>query len=779
MTPSADGPAGIDPSSDVTGRGEALRAEIAAHNRRYHADDMPTISDADYDDLVRELRLLEEQFPALVPDGTPTAAVGAPPSATFAPVRHRVSMTSLDNAFSAEELGEWGEKVARRLTRDAGPDAVAEALDVAVGYCCELKIDGVAISLRYEDGRLVQGATRGDGQVGEDVTANVRTIADVPHHLPADAPRVLEVRGEVYMSLPAFGRLQEFQQDENRIKVEAGRKPTPVASNPRNAAAGSLRQKNAQVTARRELSMWCYQLGEVEGGPAFTSHKETLDQLAAWGFAVNPEHRLLETAADVAAYCDHWQHHRHDLSYEIDGAVVKVDDLARQAALGFTARAPRWAIAFKFPPEERTTVLRAIAVSVGRTGRVTPYAVLDPVFVGGVTVTRATLHNRAQVAAKDVREGDTVIVRRAGDVIPEVVGPVFDESHDARPVWEFPRYCPSSRPVELVQPEGEADTRCPDPLCPFKVAGHIEHFAGRGSMDIDGFGEQRIQLFLDLGLIRDVADIYSIDFDRLAELRRLITGWSSDALTEARSRTDRPKATWEEVVVPEDVVAARPEDDAISAGALPQGVIDGLVDDPARLKSVAATLGGLGDDGVANLRAGIEASRSRPLANLLVGLNIRHLGPSGSLALAQAFGHLTKIVEAPVEAMAAVDGVGSVIADSVQQWIADPLHIDLLDRLIAAGVNVDGPEVSTAPQTLLGKVIVVSGKLDGYTREEAEEAVTSRGGKSPGSVSKKTTALVLGESPGASKVAKAESLGVPVLDQAAFEQLLATGDLPA
>ena len=813
MTPSADGTAGTSSPSDGSAQAEKLRAEIAAHNRRYYTDDAPTISDADYDDLIRELRLLEEQFPDLVVDGTPTASVGAAPSATFAPVRHRIAMTSLDNAFSAEELVAWGEKVARRLARTAGAspgtpslfdtdsntdsttdsntdsnsnsdvvaaeaDDASSASEAAVGFCCELKIDGVAISLRYEDGVLVQGATRGDGQVGEDVTANVRTIADIPHRLPPGAPRVLEVRGEVYMSLPAFSRLQAFQQEENRVKVEAGRKPSPVASNPRNAAAGSLRQKNAAVTERRELSMWCYQLGEVEGGPAFTSHEETLGQLGEWGFAVNPERRLLKSAAGVAAYCDHWQHHRHELSYEIDGAVVKVDDLARQAALGFTARAPRWAIAYKFPPEERTTVLRAIAVSVGRTGRVTPYAVLDPVFVGGVTVTRATLHNRAQVAAKDVREGDTVIVRRAGDVIPEVVGPIFDEDHDARPVWEFPRYCPSSRPVELVQPEGEADTRCPDPECPFKVAGHIEHFAGRGSMDIEGFGEQRIQLFLDLGLIRDVADIYSIDFGRLAELRLLITRWAADALAVARTRTERPKATWDEVVVPADVVAAQPVGAAGPEGSLPTGLVDGLTDDPARLKAVAATLAGLGDDGVANLRAGIDASRKRPLANLLVGLNIRHLGPSGSLALARAFGHLTKIVEAPVEAMAAVEGVGSVIADSVQQWIADPVHLDLLRRLMATGVNVDGPEVSTAPQTLLGKVVVVSGKLDGYTREEAEEAVTSRGGKSPGSVSKKTTALVVGDSPGASKIAKAESLGVPVLDQAAFERLLDTGELP-
>ncbi|MCU1498358.1 MAG: ligA [Acidimicrobiales bacterium] len=826
MTPAdlpsqATGPA----SPAEADRVDALRSEIAEHNRRYHTEDAPTISDADFDLLVRELRSLEERFPELAVEGSPTGSVGAPPSATFAPVVHRVPMMSLDNAFSADELVAWGERLARRLARTAKAAEVAagkaeaaslfdqvgaagagsaELLDdasdpidpslvdpaladvapqetEAVGYCCELKIDGVAISLRYEDGVLVQGATRGDGRVGEDVTANVRTIGDVPERLPPDAPRVLEVRGEVYMSLPAFEALQAFQQEENRVKVAAGRKPSPVASNPRNAAAGSLRQKNPEVTARRELSMWSYQLGEVEGGPAFHSHEETLAQLDAWGFAVNPERRVLATAAEVAEFCDHWQHHRHDLAYEIDGAVVKVDDLARREALGVTSRAPRWAIAYKFPPEERTTRLERIEVSVGRTGRVTPFAVLEPVFVGGVTVTRATLHNQDQVAAKDVREGDLVVVRRAGDVIPEVVGPSFPDdaarqAHEARPAWEFPRYCPSSRPVELVRPEGESDTRCPDPECPYKVAGHIEHFAGRGSMDIEGFGVQRIQLFLDLGLIRDVADVFSIGWDRLAALRAEILRWSSAALAAARARTDRPRATWDDIVVPEDLAGAQPTE----VGAdLPEGFVASCTEDPQRLKSVAGTLGGLAEEGVANLEAAIEAAKHRPLANLLVGLNIRHLGPSGSLALARAFGHLDRIVEAPVDAMAAVEGVGPVIAASVHQWLADPAHRDLVARLERAGVNVEGPEVSTLPQVLLGKNVVVTGTLPGYTRDSAEAAITDRGGKSPGSVSKKTFAVVVGESPGAAKVTKAEALAVPILDPGGFEHLLQTGELPA
>ncbi len=789
MTP-ADAPErpGPEPDPALMAQASALRAEIAAHNERYHAQDAPTISDADYDELVRALRALERRHPETMVEGSLTATVGAPASATFAPVVHRVPMMSLDNAFSPDELVAWGERLARRLARPvagavaeapAAEEPVDEPAREAVGYCCELKIDGVAISLRYEDGVLVQGATRGDGKVGEDVTANVRTIADIPHRLPPDAPQVLEVRGEVYMSLAAFERLQAFQQEENQVKEAAGRKPSPVASNPRNAAAGSLRQKDPRVTERRELSMWSYQLGEVVGGPAFASHEETLTHLGRWGFAINPERRVLETAAEVAAFCDHWQHHRHDLPYEIDGAVVKVDDLARRDALGFTSRAPRWAIAYKFPPEERTTLLERIDVSVGRTGRVTPFAVLTPVFVGGVTVARATLHNQDQVAVKDVRVGDTVVVRRAGDVIPEVVGPYLPDdaariAHEARPEWVFPEFCPSFRPERLVRPEGESDTRCPDPECPFKVAGRIEHFAGRGSMDIEGFGVQRIQLLLDLGLIADVADVFSIDWVRLAALRALITGWASDALVGARSRTDRPRATWDDVVLPDDVAQAEPTEIA----DLPDGLVASCVEDPARLKSVAATLGGLGDEGVGNLRAGVEAARDRPLANLLVGLNIRHLGPAGSLALARAFGHLGKIVEAPVEAMAAVEGVGPVIAASVHEWLTEPAHRELVARLEAAGLHLEGPEVSTLPQVLLGKNVVVTGTLEGYTRDRAAAAITERGGASPGSVSKKTFAVVLGESPGASKITKAETLGIPVLDQAGFEHLLETGELP-
>ncbi|MGI8754613.1 MAG: NAD-dependent DNA ligase LigA [Acidimicrobiales bacterium] len=741
-----------------------LRAEIAAHNVAYHRDDAPTVSDADYDDLVRELQRLEEQFPELVVEGTPTALVGGPASATFAPVVHRHAMMSLDNAFSPEELEAWGVRLDRRLAVEGRSSS----------YGCELKIDGVAISLRYENGVLVQGATRGDGRTGEDVTANVATIADIPGRLPAGAPRVLEVRGEVYMSRPAFERLQATQMEEHQVRLSAGRKPQPVAVNPRNAAAGSLRQKHAEVTAGRELSMWCYQLGEVEGGPAFTTHHETLDRLGEWGFAVNPERQVVGSVGEVVAYCDHWKLHRHDLPYEIDGAVVKVDDLGERVLLGVTSRAPRWAIAYKFPPEERTTELVDIEISVGRTGRVTPYAVLEPVFVGGVTVTHATLHNQDQVEAKDVRAGDVVVVRRAGDVIPEVVGPVLDDEHARRPQWVFPSTCPCPRSAPLVRPEGESDTRCFDPECPFQIAGGIEHFAGRGSMDIEGFGEQRIRLFLDLGLMADVAGVYELDWEQLARLRALVGAWATAATEAAQKRLEDRRARLD-AVTSADLGATAPGE----LPDVPGELAAELASDPSLFKSTADGLRGLGAEAVAGLRAAIEASKEKPLANLLVGLNIRHLGPAGAEALAQAFGELDRIVTADANAMATAEGVGQVIAASVQSWTSDPDHVALLRRLAAAGVNTTGPAESNEPQVLLGKTIVVTGALDGYTREEAEAAITSRGGKSPGSVSKKTTAVVVGEGPGASKITKAESLAIPVLDQPAFEHLLETGVLPA
>ncbi|MEP7114825.1 MAG: NAD-dependent DNA ligase LigA, partial [Ilumatobacteraceae bacterium] len=416
-------------SDDIASRVADLRTQIAHHNERYHTLDSPEIADAEYDLLVRELIKLEGEHPELASSESPTTQVGgAPLSATFAPVVHRVPMTSLDNAMDEAELALWGERVARGL---AGAPAT---------FVCELKIDGLAMSLRYERGKFVQAATRGDGRVGEDVTANVATIASLPKQLRKGAPDVVEVRGEVYMPIASFEAL-------NERAAAAGQ---PRFANPRNAGAGSLRQKDPRVTASRELSFWCYQLGEVVGGPEFTTHRETLDFLGELGFPVNPEVRVVDDLAGVYAFAGHWRDHRHDLPYEIDGAVAKVDQLALRELLGFTSRAPRWAIAFKFPPEERTTLLREIQVSVGRTGRTTPFAVLDPVFVGGSTVRMATLHNEDQVRAKDVRPGDTVIVRKAGDVIPEVVGPILSLRPDGTEPWQFPKVCPCSLATELV-----------------------------------------------------------------------------------------------------------------------------------------------------------------------------------------------------------------------------------------------------------------------------------------------------------------------------------------
>jgi DNA ligase (NAD+) len=680
-------------------RAAALRSEIAEHNRRYHELDDPVISDAEYDELVRELRGLEEEFPELITPESPTQQVGSAALTTvFAPAVHAVPMMSLDNAFDEGELRAWVERLHRRLAGapaagDGGDDPGSEE----VGYVCEPKIDGLAISIRYEGGRYVRAATRGDGRTGEDVTENIRTIDQVPERLGKDAPDVLEVRGEVYMALSAFQALNERQ-------VEAGARPFV---NARNSAAGSLRQKDPKVTAARELALWSYQLGQVEGGPTFASHHETLDWLSGLGFPVNPEIRRVVGPDAVLDYCVHWQQHRHDLDYEIDGVVVKVDDLARRQLLGSTSKAPRWAIAYKFPPEERTTRLNDILVSIGRTGRATPYAVLEPVFVGGVTVGQATLHNEDQVKAKDVRPGDKVIVRRAGDVIPEVLGAVVAERPDGLAPWTFPTECPCPIRSHLVRPEGEAEHRCIHPECPFQRQGAIEHFASRGALDIDALGGKRIAQLVDAGMVHSVADLYELDWDRVEQLERM------------------------------------------------------------------------GQLSASNLRAAIEASRSRPLERLLVGLNIRHLGPAGAEALVAAFGDLDRIMSSSVDALAAADGVGHVIAESVHTWFADPANRELVERLRSAGLNLAGEtRADGQAKTLAGMSIVVTGTLDGFDREAAEAAIKSRGGKAPGSVSSKTTAVVVGEGPGASKLGKAEELGVPVLDEDGFRHLLDTGELP-
>jgi DNA ligase (NAD+) len=684
---------------DPAGRIDELRATIRYHNQRYYEQDEPEIPDAEWDRLMHELKALEALHPDLLTPDSPSQLIGGAPNTQFAEVVHRVPMMSLDNAMDENELRAWGQRTGRALAK-VGVDAETAA---GVGFVCELKIDGLAVSLRYEKGRFVQGATRGDGRKGEDVTANLRTIAAIPNTLVARkgtvVPDVIEVRGEVYLPIAEFELL-------NKAQAAAGER---LYVNPRNTAAGSLRQKDASITASRNLAFWCYQLGEVvmpDGAPPpFTSHFESLELLAALGFAVNPEAKRVTSLDGVYDECLHWQAHRHDLDYEIDGVVVKVDDLALREQLGVTSKAPRWAIAYKFPPEERTTKLVDIKVSVGRTGRATPFGQLEPVFVGGSTVGVATLHNQDQVKIKDVRPGDTVIVRKAGDVIPEIVGPVLSERPEGLPEWVFPKDCPVCG-TALVRPEGNADHRCPNLQCPARVAGSIEHFASRGALDIEGFGESSVRLFQSMGMLHDVSDIYHLDYERLRGIE------------------------------------------------------------------------GFGDISIRNLQNAVEASKDRPLANLLVGLNIRHLANAGSEALAGHFGHLEKIMEAPLDDLLSVEGVGRIIAESVRAWFDDEDNRALIERLREAGVNFVGPEASGKPQTLTGKSVVVTGTLEKYNRDEIEAVIKAHGGKSPGSVSKKTTAVVVGDGPGASKLTKAQDLGVPILDEAQFDHLLATGELP-
>ena len=673
-----------------------LRAAIAYHNDLYHGKDNPEISDAAFDEILRKLAELETKYPELRDDVSPTQIVGAG-AATFDPVTHRVPMTSLDNAMDAAELQAWGERAAKGLN------------NVAMQFACELKIDGLALSIRYENGELVQAATRGDGKVGEDVTANVRTISVIPKKLNTKSgvavPSVLEVRGEVYMSIEAFEKFREAKLRENEKRVRDGKKPESVPANPRNAGAGSLRQKNAQITATRELSFWAYQLGEVVGAPNFLTHTQTLDYLRSLGFPINPEVKTLDSLSKVVDFCQHWEASRHDLNYEIDGVVVKLDDLAQREQLGFTSRAPRWAIAVKFAPEERNTILKDISVSIGRTGRATPFAVLEPVVLSGSTVSMATLHNREQVQLKDVRPGDTVVVRKAGDVIPEVVGPVLSLRPKNSKPWKFPTTCVCDLKSKLVQVEGEADTRCVEPECPFQRDQRIIHFASRGAMDIEGLGEKTVFALSDKNFVSDIGDLYSLNLEKLLQL-------------------------------------------------------DGFAELSAK-----------------NLLKAINDSKSRPLAKLLVGLGIKNLGPAAAESLARRFGSLDAIIEAASEQLSEIDGVGEVIAKKITEWFADKSHMAIIKKFRSAGVDFGNVTVSNAPQNLVGKAIVVTGTVEGFSREGAQEAITSRGGKSPGSVSAKTFALVVGDEPGASKLTKAQELGIPMLDAAGFAKLLETGEL--
>jgi DNA ligase (NAD+) len=670
--------------SSPADRVDELRRLIREANHNYYVLDAPTVDDAVYDDWMRELEALEDAHPELADPASPTRRVGAAPAEGFAEVVHREPMLSLANARGPDELADWYRRARNVLEQEglAGRD---------VRFVVEPKIDGLAISLTYEDGRFARGATRGDGVAGEDVTHNLRTIGAIPLTLRGTGQEhrgVIEVRGEVYLPLAAFA-------DFNATRAAAG---LPVFANPRNAAAGSLRQLDPRVTAERPLSIWCYALGYREG-LELGGQAETLEWLRDAGFRVNP-HITVEPSLEAAqAACERWEARRGEVDYDIDGAVVKIDSYELQRRLGAVGRAPRWAVAYKFAPTTATTALRDILVNVGRTGALIPYAVLDPVFVGGVTVRQATLHNHEDIARKDLRIGDTVIVQRAGDVIPQVVAPLVQERDGTERPFVMPERCPACD-TPVVRTEGEVVIRCPNRSCPAQTLQTIIHFASRGAMDIEGLGEKTVVKLFEAGLIRDVADVYDL----------------------------RP------------------------------GPI--------------AAMEGFGEIAATNLVRAIEASKSRPWPRLLYGLGIRHVGEVTAQAIAVVAPSLERLLAAGPDDLSAAEGVGPVVAGAIAEYLAVPENVATLRRLRDAGLTVEMDVVAApADGPLAGLTVVVTGGLDALSRDEAKRAIVAAGGKATDSVSRKTSFVVAGREAG-TKLAKAESLGVPVLDEAGFLSVL-------
>jgi DNA ligase (NAD+) len=684
------GTGAADAPAEARAEHAAIAEEVEQARYRYYVLDRPTMSDGEFDALLRRLEHLEEQYPALRTPDSPTQKVGATYSTDFAPVQHLEPMLSLDNAFTEDEVLAWAARVAR--------DAPGEA----VSFLCELKVDGLAVSLTYRAGRLARAATRGDGRTGEDVTPNVRTIAGVPDRLRGTAefpvPAVVEVRGEVYFPVAGFEAL-------NAALVEAGKVPY---ANPRNTAAGSLRQKDPRITAQRPLRLVCHGLGARDGFE-IDRQSRSYDALRAWGLPVSDLSRVEPDVAGVLRFVAHYGQHRHDVDHEIDGVVVKVDEVSVQRRLGSTSRAPRWAIAFKYPPEEVTTELLDIRVNVGRTGRVTPYAVMRPVKVSGSTVEMATLHNEQEVRRKGVLVGDTVVLRKAGDVIPEIVGPVVDLRDGSERPFVMPTHCPACGTPLAPERDADVDIRCPNARsCPAQLRERLFHVASRGAFDIEALGWEGAQGLLDAGVVTDEGDLFGLD--EAALLR---------------------------------VPLYTRKDGALSANG-------------------------------ARLLENLQAARDRPLWRVLVGLSIRHVGPTAARALAQAFGSLEAIAAAPEDELAAVDGVGPTIAASVRAWFAVDWHREVVAKWTAAGVRVREERDTSVPRTLDGLTVVVTGSLAGFSRDQAREAIVARGGKAAGSVSKKTDAVVVGDNPG-TKAARAEQLGVPVLDEAGFVRLLEQG----
>ncbi len=684
--------------SDPTARVAELRTQIEDANHRYHVLDAPAITDREYDLLFRELVALEEQHPELVTPDSPTQRVGGPVSGSFASVRHDVPMLSLGNAFSADELRDFDARVRRGLGRGA---------DEPVGYVCELKIDGLAISLRYEGRRFVRGATRGDGTTGEDVTANLRTVRAIPLRLREDPPgERLEVRGEVFMPRGAFAAL-------NRQLEEAGK---PLYANARNTAAGTVRQKDPAATAERQLAAWCYQLVGAHG---LETHSESLELLRRLGFAVNPHIRAVTGIDEVVAFTDEWAEKRRELEYETDGIVIKVDSLADQDRLGFVARAPRWATAYKFPAEQVTTTLESIEVYVGRTGALTPVAHVTPVFVGGTTVRNATLHNIDEIRRKDLRVGDTIVLQRAGDVIPDVVSAVVDARTGGESVWEMPTSCPACG-TDVLREEGEVVTRCPNPYCPAQRMGGLLHFTGRGGMDIEGLGYKIMLQLVERDLVKEPADIFRLEADTLEGLQRLARRSAENLAVAIRSARQRPLGR----------------------------ILNGL------------GIRHVGEQTAIDLASWLTRELPRPEDETDADWTRRAAD---------------RLRDASVDELTTVYGIGAVVAEGIVRFFADEHTRDTLHRLIEVGVSAEAPAPGAASERvagpLSGMTLVVTGTLPGLSRSEAEEAIRQAGGHAASSVSAKTDYLVAGDKAG-SKLAKAAQLGVPVLDEDGLRRLL-------
>jgi DNA ligase (NAD+) len=678
-----------EPPAEVRAEYGGIVEAVRGHQFRYYVLDAPTVSDAEFDRQFRRLQELEQRWPSLVTPDSPTQLVGGGFNTEFAAHDHLERMLSLDNAFDTEALHAWADRVAREVGAD-------------VHYLAELKIDGLAVNLLYENGRLVRGLTRGDGRTGEDVTLNLRTLRDIPDRLHSateyPVPELLEVRGEVFFRLTDFAEL-------NAALVEAGK---PAFANPRNSAAGSLRQKDPRVTATRPLRMLCHGLGRRRGfEPILQS--QSYQALAAWGLPVSEHTRLLSSIDELIDHIVYWGEHRHDVEHEIDGIVAKIDEVSAQRRLGSTSRAPRWAIAFKYPPEEATTKLLDIRVNVGRTGRVTPFAFMEPVTVAGSTVSLATLHNADEVRRKGVLIGDTVTIRKAGDVIPEVLGPVVDLRSGDEREFVMPTHCPECGTPLRRERESDVDIRCPNARsCPAQLRERIFHMAGRGAFDIEMLGYEAAVALLAAGVVHDEGDLFALDERKL------------------------------------------------------------LAVDLFRTKSGELSANGR------KLLSNLDAAKDRPLWRILVALSIRHVGPTAAQALAREFRTLQAIETANEPALAAVDGVGPTIAAAVREWFAVGWHREVVAKWRAAGVRMAEPVDDSVVRHLEGLSIVVTGSLEGFSRDEAVEAIAVRGGRAAGSVSKKTAFVVVGEAPG-SKYDKAVTLKVPVLDEAGFRVLLSDG----